>query len=382
MRPMRAFCFTFLWTAFTFATAHSSSSDPIVVFEEERPSLIAFYLKNLEEFGYCVIPQVLTAAETEVLYQRVWHEYIEKAWPNCKMDDRSNWKEAFPMPNLYGIFAESAAQIQVMWDLRQDPRIVDVFAKIWGTRDLIVSMDGMAILCPPEIRTGHAEPWFHVDQTRIKGHESIPHTNTIHPSIDFGSDSLLKTNASIIQGQFLFEDSFSGDGGFYCIPKSHLRFNEFAPQLEALSRLEVAAEEELQSRNRYLLNFFGLDTGRSDTSYRIKHITAPRGSLILWDARTVHWNQYASKERSKKENSKVGMAGYLCYVPKEKLTHKARTLKGEAFKAGASTRLTPTYFDFNPTKDHIKPEFKCHFEDASYTQPQVRLSSLRAILFL
>jgi hypothetical protein len=54
-------------------------------------------LKDLEELGYCIIPQVLSSAETEVLYNRVWHEFIEKAWPNCTLDDRSNWKESFPI---------------------------------------------------------------------------------------------------------------------------------------------------------------------------------------------------------------------------------------------------------------------------------------------
>ena len=71
------------------------------------------------------------------------------------MDDRSNWKEAFPMHNKFGIFAGPAGQTQVMWDLRQDPRIVDVFAQVWNTNDLIVQMDGLSIMCPPEIREGY-----------------------------------------------------------------------------------------------------------------------------------------------------------------------------------------------------------------------------------
>lgn len=43
------------------------------------------YLKDLEEQGYCVIPQVFSTAEATILYQRVWHEFIEKAWPKCKL---------------------------------------------------------------------------------------------------------------------------------------------------------------------------------------------------------------------------------------------------------------------------------------------------------
>lgn len=173
------------------------------------------YLKDLEELGYCVIPQVLTPTETKTLYNRVWHEFIEKAWPACKMDDRSNWKESFPIHNNVGIFAGPAGQIQVMWDLRQDVRIVDVFAKIWNTHDLIVSMDGLSLMCPPEIREGYIEPWMHVDQAILRRQDGIAHNN--NPPIDFVSESSLKTHPYTIQGQFLFEDSFEGDGGFYCI---------------------------------------------------------------------------------------------------------------------------------------------------------------------
>lgn len=121
------------------------------ILEEER---VSTYLKDLEEQGYCVIPQVLSATEAEVLYKRVWHEFVEKAWPKCRMDDRSNWKEEFPMHDKYGIFKGPAGQIQVMWDLRQDSRIVNVFAKVWNTNDLVVSMDGLSLMCPPEIRKG------------------------------------------------------------------------------------------------------------------------------------------------------------------------------------------------------------------------------------
>ena len=194
MKRARLILFLFLCLAPIFTNAQSSLE------EEEQQSLIPSYLKDLEEQGYCVIPQMFSPSETELLYQRVWQEYIEKAWPSCKMDDRSNWKDAFPRHNLYGVFAGPAGQTQVMWDLRQDVRIVDAFAQIWNTDDLIVSMDGLSIMCPPEIREGYFEPWPHVDQAVLRRHDNVAHNNT--PPIDFVSESLLKTQPFTIQGQF------------------------------------------------------------------------------------------------------------------------------------------------------------------------------------
>jgi hypothetical protein len=346
----RAFLFLFLFLSFSINAAS--------------------YLQDLEELGYCVIPNVFSREEAEQLYARVFHEFIEKAWPNCKMDDRSNWKEAFPIHNRYGIFAGPAGQTQVMWDLRQDPRIIDVFANVWNTNDLIVSMDGLSCMCPPEIRVFHCDPWPHVDQAIMRRQDDVAHNN--NPPIGFVSESLLKTAPYTIQGQFLFEDSSEGDGGFYCIPKSHLQFDEFAPQLEALVEQEFSTpRERRQARTQFFQDFFGQEAVG-------KQITAPRGSLILWDSRTVHWNQHPIKGRP---FPKVRAVGYLCYVPKARLTDEGRAVRREAFEKGVSMGHNPTWPEHKYTKDHIAAEFRQYVEDPSYTQPEIELTALgRSIL--
>lgn len=357
MNGVSLFLFALL-LLFPTLTHAKPSSEPV----------IASYLQDLEEQGYCVIPQVLSTEEAELLYQRVWHEFIEKAWPQCRMDDRSNWKEAFPMHNSVGIFAGPAGQTQVMWDLRQDPRIVDVFAQVWNTHDLIVSMDGLSFMCPPEIREGYIEPWPHVDQVIVRRQGKVAHSN--YPPMGFVSESLLKTQPYTVQGQFLFEDSFEGDGGFYCIPKSHLRFTEFAPQLEQYG------EEQWKESVAFIQEFFESRIDESGNPYCKKHITAPRGSLILWDSRTVHWNQHASSHRPHSVSPRVRMVGYLCYVPKVRLTDEGRILRKAAFENGVSTGHNPSYPQLKYTENHIHPEFKRYLEDPSYTQPEIKLTPL------
>ncbi len=346
------------------------STPATITAEQAIPS----YVKDLEDLGYCIIPELFSAEETEKLYQRVWHEYVEKAWPNCKMDDRSNWKEAFPRYIKEGIFAGPAGQIQVMWDLRQDRRIVDVFARIWNTNDLIVSMDGLSLMCPPEIREGHVEPWPHVDQAVLRRRDNVGHNN--NPPIGFVSESSLKTEPFTIQGQFLFEDSFEGDGGFYCVPKSHLQFTEFAPKLETINALEISKEEKRKKRHEFFLDFFENGKDIFGNPYCKKHVTAPKGSLILWDSRTIHWNQHASKNRPATENPKVRMVGYLCYVPKARLNAEGAALRKEAFENGVATGHNPAYPELKYSKDHMRKEFQQYLEDPSYMQPTIHLTPL------
>ena len=361
--------FAFLSLIATFANAQSLDMRMVA----EEPRAPASYLKDLEELGYCVIPEVLPRSEAEALYERVWHEFIEAAWPNCKLNDRSNWRETFPIHNKMGIFAGPAGQTQVMWDLRQDPRIVDIFAQIWNTGDLIVSMDGLSFMCPPEIREGYVGLWPHVDQGILRRLDNVAHSN--HPPIDFVSESSLKTQPYTIQGQFLFEDSLEGDGGFYCIPKSHLRFAEFAPQLELID--ETARRgERMHARNKFVDEFFKNSTDETGAPYCMKHIQAPRGSLILWDSRTLHWNQHANADRPHRDHPKVRMVGYLCYVPKTRLTDEARVQRKKAFEAGVATGHNPARVELKYSKDHVHPEFTQYLEDPSYVQPKIILTPL------
>jgi len=332
------------------------------------------YLQDLEEYGYCVIPEVFSEPETKHLYERVWHEYIEKAWPNCKMDDRGNWQRTFPIHSYMGILSGPAGQTQVMWDLRQDKRIVDIFAKIWNCDKLIVSMDGMSLMCPPEIREGHIEPWPHVDQSTLRRLDGKEHSNS--PPVGFISESSLITAPYTIQGQFLFEDSSDGDGGFYCIPKSHLRFDEFAPLLEAIAKMDTTKSESKKLRAQLIHDFFYNGIDANGNPYVAKHVTAPKGSLILWDSRTLHWNQHASKDRAQIDLPKVRMVGYLCYVPKARMTEESLKLRLSAFENGVATGHNPNNPEHKYTKDHIYPEFAHFIEDAGYTQPQITLSAL------
>jgi len=374
MQRAHFFLFCLLSLAPTLISAQPATEDPTSIATEDTNPQITSYLKDLEELGYCVIPQLFCPCEAKYLYQRVWHEFIEKAWPNCKMDDRSNWKETFPMHNKVGIFAGPAGQTQVMWDLRQDPRIVEVFAAIWNTDDLIVSMDGLSFMCPPEIRESHAEPWPHTDQAILRRQDNVAHNN--NPPIDFVSESLLKTAPYTIQGQFLFEDSFEGDGGFYCIPKSHLRFAEFSPQLEMISAMDISKEEKRKMRNAFLKEFFDEGTDAFGNPYCRQQITAPRGSLILWDSRTIHWNQHPSKNRPFSDQPKVRMVGYLCYVPKARLTEEGKMLRKQAFEKGVSTGHNPAHSELKYTKDHINHDFDQYLEDPGYTQPKIELTPL------
>jgi hypothetical protein len=108
----------------------------------------------------------------------------------------------------------------------------------------------------------------------------------------------------------------------------------------------------------------------------MKHITAPRGSLILWDSRTVHWNQHPSKDRPYVHLPKVRMVGYLCYLPKARLTEEGRVRRKQAFEMGVSTGHNAAFPELKRSKEIISPGYEHYLEDPNYTQPTIYLSPL------
>ena len=64
------------------------------------------------------------------------------------------------MYSLYG-----AAHEKMCWDARTEPGVLDVFAKLWGTRELITSFDGFNCSMPNR-KDIQWSPWPHCDQNK------------------------------------------------------------------------------------------------------------------------------------------------------------------------------------------------------------------------
>ena len=70
------------------------------------------------------------------------------------------------------------------------------------------------------------------------------------------------------------------------------------------------------------------------------------------------------------------MVGYLCYVPKARVTNESRAVIKEAFETGVPTTHNPADPKLVPSKDRIREGFEQYLEDPSYTQPKIDLTPL------
>ena len=68
-------------------------------------------------------------------------------------------------------------------------------------------------------------------------------------------------------------------------------------------------------------------------------MTAPKGSLVLWDSRTVHFNCYPKKNRSNEERFRYTL--YVCMTPREMAREKDLRDKVELFENLSASNHVP-----------------------------------------
>lgn len=120
-------------------------------------------LDFLRREGYVVIRDVLNASDL-ALARRLFWAFVEGA--GASSADPASWRRALS-PNQYGIaWGLGAGQSRLMWHVRTRPRLLQMFALVWGTDDLLTSFEAFSLLPPREAEAGWslAESWFHTDQ--------------------------------------------------------------------------------------------------------------------------------------------------------------------------------------------------------------------------
>lgn len=153
---------------------------------------------------------------------------------------------------------------QTQWDIRQHPRLHEIWATIWGNEKLHVSLDSCRFT--PPWKPGYAEPYgVHWD------HEPL------HPTIQ------------AFQGVIALTDTEVNQGGFRCVP-SLLHDRSAWPK-------------------RPTLDADGDYNWLADVANReVVYVPAGTGDLIVWNSHLPHGN-------SKNQSSKPRLAFYVQMMP-------------------------------------------------------------------
>jgi len=278
--------------------------------------------KTIEEYGVAIIPSVLDDEECEKIVNGLWDyfEHISKEWEiSIDRNNSITWRglyELFPLHSmLFQCF--NVGHAQVSWDLRQNLKIIEIFAHFWkcDINELLVSFDGLSFNPPPEITNrgwNLNNTWYHTDQ------------------------SYRRNDFECIQSWITGLDVEDGDATLAFMQGSNKYHEDFA---NAKIMVDPTAAD-----NAFKKNGDWYKLSREEEQFYLekgcvyKKITCPKGSLVFWDSRTIHCGVEACRGR---EHAKFRAVIYLCYTPKYLCSEANRKKRIKAFQELRTTNHYP-----------------------------------------
>jgi hypothetical protein len=233
---------------------------------------MSYDFSQLKELGFQVIEDVLADSEIEIGKKMFfdWH----------------NIQNIGKLP--HGIFKHhQVGHTAFAWYTRTRPKVIDVFRQLWKQDDLIVSFDGSCYISPDEKRRDTW--WYHTDQA--------PNNSEF----------------CCVQGFVAFTD------------------NE-TTTLKVMPGTNLEHANYMKSRGiTHSKNWQKID---QDVNFTEKVVSVKRGSLILWDSRTFHQNQYGNGEER--------LVQYVCYLPRSRANKSNLQKRSVYFQERRTTSHWPT----------------------------------------
>lgn len=239
------------------------------------------HVTQLREKGYAVVRGVLPS-EKAAAYVNDANNWLTGFGRGFDINDRSTWHvENLPPHFRGGLYANlGVGQEDLLWRIRAEPALINVFAELWGTDELLVSFDGanFSIPLPKEEVQNAGAPWPHVDQ------------------------SPLKREMNCIQGIMNLAPNGPKDGGLMVLNGSFPLYKEL---FEVFDHQKPEGGWSINDTYHHTPEMLEWLYARGCTW---THVDASAGDLILWDSRCVHYG-------AAPDGGNPRYATYVCYKP-------------------------------------------------------------------
>ena len=115
-------------------------------------------LEVLKKYGVAIIPNILNENECNEMNVGIWDtlETLTSNWEKpINRNDTETWKEMKKLYPKHSMLIQNwcIGHAQYIWNIRQNPKVVDIFSEIWkcNKEDLLVSFDAVSYHLPPEM---------------------------------------------------------------------------------------------------------------------------------------------------------------------------------------------------------------------------------------
>ena len=265
----------------------------------------------INQYGVAIIPNLLDDQECHKMATGMWDtlEDITQTWEQpISRNNPVSWKNIRDLFPLHSMLIQhwTIGHAQFIWDIRQNPKCVNIFSKIWDTaqEDLLSSFDAASFHMPSET-TGigwHRTTWYHTDQSyTTKGFKCVQSWVTAF-DVNRGDATLaFYEGSNNYHSEFGDRFGITDKGNWYKIDEEKMKF--------------------------YV-----------EKGCVPKKIMCPKGSMVLWDSRTIHCGTEPLRGR---EKPNFRCVAYLCYMPRSMATKKKLEKKIKAFEEMRMTTHWP-----------------------------------------
>ena len=273
---------------------------------------------HIDLYGVAIVSGLLNEKECNHMKSGMldFLETITMDWEKpIDRNDKSSYTQIYNLFPKHSMLLQnnSVGHSQVAWDIRQNLKIVNVFAKFWNVKatELLTSFDGFSYHFPPEImKRGYyrGNTWFHTDQ------------------------SYMRPDFECMQSWVTANDVEDGDATLAFYEGSNKYHADFATEFGGNDIKSTLGSGDWFKLNKEQENFY------SERGCVPKCIKCPKGSLVCWDSRTIHCGVESKRNR---KNSKERAVIYTCYTPRSLATEAALKKKRKAFDEMRTTSHWP-----------------------------------------
>jgi len=268
--------------------------------------------QTIDNYGVAIIPSVLDEKECNNMVSNIWDffEHITQKWQvPINRNNKNSWCEFYKLYPLHSMLIQhwGVGHAQASWNVRQNKKIVDIFAYFWNcnSEDLLVSFDALSLYLPPEITKkgwNKGNTWYHTDQSfQNNGCKCIQSFVSGLDINDYDATLSFMEGSNKYHTEFKTTNNITEKSDWYKLTK---------------------AEEK-----------FYIDKGCT-----IKNIKCPKGSLVFWDSRTIHCGIEADLRRT---IPNIRAVIYLCYMPRSLCNEANLKKKQKAFNENRTTNHYP-----------------------------------------
>ena len=215
-----------------------------------------------DEQGYLVVRQLIPREQVDAVVDAIW-EFL-----GFDREDPSGW---YREPHRHNGMVEMYHH-QALWDVRQHPRMYELFVDLFEREDLWVFLDRANLKPPPR---GDAPAY--------------DHPGMVHWDMDVRQRPLPYQ----VQGVLYLVDTAAGEGGFQCVPGVHRWVSDWA---------QGRSDEEIRDQR--------LDLRHAGEIGAPIEVEAEAGDFIVWHSALPHGNSRNCSEKPR-------LAQYVRMFPAE-----------------------------------------------------------------